>query len=231
MREKGSPLLEICCFNENSALIAQDSGADRIELCENYSQGGISPGIGLLEKLLPKIQIPIYCMVRPRGGNFVYSNSEMEIMRKEILERKTLGIQGFVLGILDSNRKLDSKLLKALVELANPLPITFHRAFDEVSHPELALEEIINLGFVRILTSGQKSKAWEGRFLIKDLVKRAEDRISIMPGSGIRSENILALAEETGSSEFHSSCLLSRDSEMANPMEIKNLRNLLNQIH
>jgi len=229
-RKPGSPLLEICCFNVESVLIAQDSGADRIELCENYSQGGISPNLKTLENLIPKIHIPIYCMVRPRGGDFNYSEREFITMQEEIEERKKLGIQGFVFGILDKNRNLETERLKILVKEASPLPITFHRAFDEVLEPEKALETIIDLGFERILTSGQKPKAWEGRDLIKRLVNLAGNRISIMPGSGIRSDNIEELFQETQAHEFHGSALFNPESEIADGREIQNLRNKLNLV-
>jgi copper homeostasis protein len=223
---EANTLLEICCFNLESALIAQDSGADRIELCENYALGGISPGLDLLDKLIPMVNIPIYCMVRPRGGNFEYSEEEFERMKEEILDRKPRGIQGFVLGMLDNDKRLEVKKLKVLMDLAYPLPITFHRAFDEILEPEKALEEIIDLGFERILSSGQKPSAWEGRDLLRELIEKSDQRISIMPGAGIRSSNISALKTYTGAREFHSSAILPGNPGTS-PMEVRNLKKSL----
>ncbi|MDB5232360.1 MAG: copper homeostasis protein CutC [Chitinophagaceae bacterium] len=198
-------VLEIAAFNISSALKAAASGADRIELCENIGEGGTTPSYGSLQLARRKISIPVFPMIRPRGGDFIYSDEEFAVMKSDINVCKLLGFEGIVFGILNNNGTIDIKRTSILVEMAYPMEVTIHRAFDRTADPFLALEDIINCGCQRILTSGHVPNADDGKKLIKQLIDKADDRIIIMPGSGVRSNNILQLAEYTGALEMHSS--------------------------
>jgi copper homeostasis protein len=198
-------LLEIAVFNIQSALTAASAGADRIELCENPFDGGTTPSYGTLKKVIESINIPVFPIIRPRGGDFLYSNEEFDIMKNDLLLAKDLGYEGAVLGLLQANGTVDTERTKRLVDIAYPLEITFHRAFDRASNPLEALEHIIDCGCSRILTSGQVPNAFDNKTLIKQLVEASDERIIIMPGSGVRSNNIQQLIEYTGATEVHSS--------------------------
>jgi len=199
--------LEICCFDIETTILAANSGADRIELCLDYASGGLTPPLFWIEKIQQKTEVPLYCMIRPRPGDFKYSPDEFQTMKKEIRERREMGIRGFVFGILDENLDPDMPRLQELMELAFPLPVTFHRAFDWVRNPLNALDELITAGFERILSSGQRKSAWEGRELLKELIRVSSGRIAIMPGAGIRSESLEALNQYLKAEEYHSSAL------------------------
>lgn len=209
-------ILEICCFNFESALNAQLAGADRIELCDNIHEGGTTPSYGLISLLRDKLQIDINVIIRPRGGDFNYSDDEYSVMTEDILKAKGLGVNGIVSGILTKNRKIDIERTIDLVEIADPLPVTFHRAFDMCKDPFVSLEDIIKTGAKRLLTSGMKHTAFEGKELIKQLVQKAGDKIIIMPGSGINPGNIKEIAEMTGSTEFHSSAKILKGTKDKN---------------
>lgn len=196
---------EIACFDYKSAITAQDAGADRIELCTNQSEGGVTPSYGMIELAGKNIRIDLNVIIRPRGGNFFYSDSEFNIMKNDILICKSLGINGVVFGILNEDKTIDKNRNSGLVQLAYPMTTTFHRAFDATPDATKALEDVIQCGFTRILTSGQKSKAIEGAKLISELVKSAGERIIIMPGGGVRKENINDLIRITKANEYHSS--------------------------
>ncbi len=198
-------LLEIAVFNIQSALLAVEAGADRIELCENAAEGGTTPSLGTLKITREKISAPIFPMIRPRGGDFLYSDDEFEVMLKDALLCKELGFEGVVFGLLNMDGTIDKRRTTKLVELCYPLEVTFHRAFDRAAEPFQALEDIIECGCQRILTSGQVPNANDGKELIKQLIEKADDRILIMPGSGVRRDNIRALADYTGALEMHSS--------------------------
>lgn len=200
-------LLEIAVFNAEDAVVAVNIGANRIELCSNYEAGGITCSKEILYEIRRQVNIPIFPIIRPRAGNFCYNQSEFELMRQEVLLCKQLGYDGIVSGILNDDKTVDIVRTKELVGLANPLPVTFHRAFDEASNPFEAVEDIIKCGCKRILTSGQQKTAFEGKQLIKELIKKANDRIIIMPGGGVRSSNIVSLLEYTNASEFHSAAI------------------------
>lgn len=197
--------LEIAVFNIHSAIIAAEAGADRIELCENPFDGGTTPSYGTLKTVREKVSIPVFPIIRPRGGDFLYSQEEYEVMTKDVQLCKELGFEGVVIGLLNANGSIDTNRTKKLVELAYPLEVTFHRAFDRADQPLKALEDIISCGCQRILTSGQVPNAFEGKELIRQLVEKAEERIIIMPGSGVRASNIAQLAAVTGVTELHSS--------------------------
>ena len=197
--------LEICSFDLASALTAQDAGAHRIELCAGPAEGGTTPGPGVIRAARERLHIDLYPIIRPRGGDFLYSDEEYDTMLKEVAWCKELGCNGVVIGILKADGTIDKKRAARLVDLAYPLGVTFHRAFDWAANPFEAMEDIISIGCERILTSGQRPTAVEGATLINELVRQADDRIVIMPGSGVRSENLLHLLEKTDANEFHTS--------------------------
>src|ERR1700754_2001025 len=206
--------LEICAFNLTSALIAQQSGADRIELCVSPEEGGTTPSAGLIRTARESLKIQLYPIIRPRGGDFLYTEEEFRIMLRDIDYCKQVGCNGVVIGMLLRDETVDKHRCSRLVEAAYPMGVTFHRAFDRAANPFEALEEIIHMGCERILTSGQRPTALEGATLIDQLVREADDRIVIMPGSGVRSSNIADIAERTGAAEFHTSARLRQASGM-----------------
>lgn len=209
-----SYLLEICCYNLASAVIAQESGAHRVELCADPGDGGTTPSFSLIKTARKKLEIALYPIIRARGGDFLYSDEEFEIMLHDVRLCKKIGCDGVVIGILQPDGRIDKKKCSQLIESAYPLGVTFHRAFDWALNPFEALEDIIEVGCERILTSGQQPVAIEGAPLIADLVRQAADRISIMPGSGVRASNIADLAKQTAAQEFHSSARIQVKSEM-----------------
>lgn len=218
--------IEIACFNLESALIAKKAGADRVELCADMSVGGTTPTLEMIKQAREHLTIDINVMIRPRGGNFVYSDSEFEQMKSEIEIIKNLGISGFVFGILNDDNTINIQQNKTLVELAKPLPCTFHRAFDEVLDYEKALEDVISSGFSTILTSGTFPNVMEGKEVLKQLVIQANNRIEIMPGGGLRSNNISELNEMVNANWYHSSAI-TVGSETANSEEIIQLKKKL----
>lgn len=207
-------ILEIAVFNIYSAILAANAGADRIELCENPFDGGTTASYGTLKAVREKISIPVFPIIRPRGGDFLYNDDEFEVIKKDTLLCKELGFEGLVTGMLLQDGSIDIKRTAQLVELAYPLEITFHRAFDRVKDPLQSLEDIMKCGCQRILTSGQVPNAYDGKELIKQLVELADGRIIIMPGSGVRSNNIAQLADFTGAKELHSSARKNIHSAM-----------------
>ncbi len=221
-------LLEVAVFNIQSALIAAHAGAGRIELCENPADGGTTPSYGTLKTIREKIFIPVFPIIRARGGDFFYSDDEFAVMQKDVLLCKQLGFEGVVIGMLNKDATVDKEITKRLVELAYPLDVTFHRAFDRTKDAYQSLEDIIECGCQRILTSGQMPNAFEGKKLIKKLIEQADDRIIIMPGSGVRSNNIKELADFTGATELHSSARKNIQSEMefVNKGMNENLQNI-----
>jgi len=198
-------LLEICVFNIATALAAEKAGADRLELCENYANGGTTPSYGFLKTVREKISIPVFPMIRPRGGDYFHSDEEFEIIKEDVLLCKALGFEGVVFGLLKQDGRIDTDKTKRLTELAYPLEVTFHRAFDRCKDPMQSLEEIIACGCQRILTSGQYPTVMEGKELIKKLIDQANERIIIIPGSGLKSSNVVEIKEYTGAVEFHTS--------------------------
>lgn len=206
--------LEIIGFTIEGCIAAQKAGANRIELCSGPGEGGTTPSYGFIKVAREKLGIDLYVMIRPRGGDFLYSDEEFEIMKSDVLLCKQLGCDGIVTGILTRDGKIDIKRNKELVTLASPLKATFHRAFDRVSNPAEALEDVINSGFERILTSGGVPKASDGAKNLANLITQAAGRISIMPGSGVNASNIISLAKSTKAIEFHSSASITLQSRM-----------------
>jgi len=206
--------LEIIGFNIESCLIAEQAGAHRIELCDSPGEGGTTPSYGFIKAARKALHIELYPIIRPRGGDFLYTDAEFEIMCTDITLCKNLGCDGVVTGILNADGTVDKKRCGTLATLAYPMEISFHRAFDRTADPFQAMEDIIEIGFERILTSGQQADALQGAKLISQLIDQADDRIIIMPGSGIRPGNIIDIARETGALEFHSSARTDAKSQM-----------------
>lgn len=198
-------IIEIATSDFLTTRSAVEGGTDRIELCANLAEGGTTPSYGHIKKCRETFDVLIYPIIRPRGGDFLYNDEEFEIMMQDINLCKQLGCDGVVIGLLNKDGSIDIKRTSALVEAAYPLGVTFHRAFDRCRDPFEAMEQLIEIGCERILTSGQKPVATEAIELIAQLNKTADERIIIMPGSGVRKENIKTLAEKTGCVEFHSS--------------------------
>ncbi|MAD98102.1 MAG: copper homeostasis protein CutC [Flavobacteriaceae bacterium] len=197
--------LEICANSFQSALYAQEGGADRIELCSEFSVGGVTPSLGLLKEVKAHITIPVHVLIRPRSGNFVYSDAEFKQMKTDIEDCKKLGFDGIVSGVLQEDDQIDQEKTKELIDLARPLTFTFHRAFDCIPDPKEGLTTLKALGVDRILTSGQKTRAIEGIDLLDQLNKQAGKDIIILAGAGINSENIAAF-KAAGIQEVHASC-------------------------
>jgi copper homeostasis protein len=218
--------IEIACFNLESATLAQKAGADRVELCANISVGGTTPSIEIIQQARKNLSIDLYVMIRPRGGDFVYSEAELEQMKSDIENIKKLDVNGFVFGILNEDKTINIEQNNALVELAKPFPCSFHRAFDTVSNYEQALEDVISCGFSTLLTSGTFSNVTEGKEVLKKLVEQAKNRIEIMPGGGLRSTNISELNQIVNANWYHSSAITD-GTEIANPEEITQLNEKL----
>jgi len=207
-------LVEICAGSLNSAFAAFQGGANRIELCDNLYEGGTTPSYGIVKVAQEKINIPINVLIRPRGGDFCYNSLEFEVMKQDILFCKALGINGVVIGILLANGQVDEERTAALIDLARPLSVTFHRAFDMTPKPMQSLSVLKNLGVDRILTSGQKRTVIEGAELIAELIKEAGDDIIILPGGGLTVDNIEGFARSSVAKEFHATCRSSTVSKM-----------------
>lgn len=215
--------LEIACFNYDSAIIAQESGADRIELCDNMQLGGTTPNLITAERVREKLTIKMHVIIRPRGGDFVYTEEEFAEMKQDIQRFKEIGVDGFVFGILNNDGSVNKNQNVELVQLASPLSCTFHRAFDVVDSIEKGLEDVIDCGFQTILTSGRGKNVEEGILDLELIQKLAKDRIVIMPGGGLRSSNIKMLKEKLQPTFYHSSAITNQ-TETADPDEIKNIR-------
>lgn len=205
MRSQNNILIEVCTDGYEMSLDAVRNGASRLELCSAISEGGLTPALSLTESVCRDSKVPVMVMIRPRAGDFCYSRYEFDLMKDDVLHAKKAGAAGVVFGILLPDGSVDIKRCEQLIELARPMQVTFHRAFDMTSDPFLAMEEIITLGAETILTSGQRQVAEDGLELIRELVKRAGDRISIMAGSGVNPNNILLL-HEVGIKAFHFTC-------------------------
>ena len=198
------PLLEITVESLDSALAAERGGADRIELCAELIHGGLSPSVAAMRKLHEELDIPVFPIIRPRAGDFVYSESEVAAMRRDISTARDMGMDGVVLGILRADRSVDVERTMELVQWARPLEVTFHRAFDQTPDLFLALDDVIATGATRILTAGGAAAAPEGVEILQKLVEAAGNRVVIMPGGGLDAANIAKVVADTKASEFHS---------------------------
>lgn len=220
--------LEVIAFTIESCLLIQKAGAHRIELCDNPADGGTTPSYGFLKKARELVSIDLYPMIRPRGGDFLYNADEFEMMKEDILICKDLGCDGVVIGLLNADGTIDKKRTASLIELAYPLGVTFHRAFDRTRDAMEALETLIEIGCERVLTSGLTPDVTQGTDMLTQLLTAADNRIIIMPGSGVRSNNIKELAQQTGATEFHTSARTSISSKMS--YSNKKLNETLNTI-
>jgi len=184
-------IIEVCAESYEYAVKAEKAGADRIELCKDLHLDGLTPDYESSKRTIDTLDIPVFILIRPRGGDFIYSHEEFELMKRDILKFKKMGCKGIVSGVLNDDNTIDIKKTKELVELSRPLEFTFHRAFDKVNNPLNEIENLIELGIDRVLTSGQKEKAIDGLVLLKQLNSISKNRIKIMPGSGINKSNIV----------------------------------------
>ncbi len=203
--EEEKYIIEIATSDFPTTKSAVEGGADRIELCANLAEGGTTPSFGTIKQCREAFSVSLYPIIRPRGGDFLYTKDEFEIMLQDVKLCKQSGCDGIVIGLLNMDGTIDIVRTAVLIEVAYPLGVTFHRAFDRCKDPFAALEQLIEIGCERILTSGQFPSVVDGVELVTELNKKADERIIIMPGSGVRKENIKMLAEKTGCIEFHSS--------------------------
>ena len=197
--------LESCCTDVEQIRRAQEAGARRIELCEKLAVGGVTPSAELLKAAISVARVPVNVLVRPRGGDFVFSAAEADTMLRDIELCREAGAAAVVIGALDSRGDVDMPLMRRLCDAASGMSVTFHRAFDVCADPLAAFEDVLALGCDRLLTSGHESDAFKGRFFIAELVERAAGRIIVMPGCGVRRSNIARIAADTGAVEFHAS--------------------------
>lgn len=237
--------LEVIGFDLASCVIAEAKGADRIELCANPHEGGTTPSYGTIAAAREAVSIELFPIIRPRGGDFLYTDQEFQAMAQDIDRCRELACDGVVIGMLRKDGSVDLERCAELMQRAGDMQVTFHRAFDRVRDPLASLEEVIGLGCARILTSGLRPNVDLGREMLRTLVDAAGDRITIMPGSGVRSTNILELAKFTGATAFHSSARATQASSMdyvnpamaeeltavtIDPDEVSELRRLLDQL-
>ena len=206
--------LEVIAFDILSCHLAADNGADRIELCANPNEGGTTPSYGMMKAARRSTHIQVFPIIRPRGGDFLYTEEEFQAMKDDIKAAQDIGCEGVVIGILNKYGDIDLEKCQELVEIAKGIDVTFHRAFDRVKDPQSSLEQVIAIGCKRILSSGLRPTALEGSSILKSLVKQANGRIKIMPGSGVRADNIVQLAKDTGAVCFHSSARKTLESRM-----------------
>jgi copper homeostasis protein len=199
--------IEVVAYNIEDAIKAADKGAHRIELCASPAEGGTTPSFGTISAVKEILSIPVHVMIRPRGGDFIYSETEFESMKIDIEICKKLNVDGVVFGILNNGSKVDVERCKVLVELARPMTSNFHRAFDRCDDSYTALEDIISCGFKRVLTSGKAESAIDGCALLSELVKKAGNQLMILPGGKVRKENFVGLVNLTKANEFHTSAI------------------------
>lgn len=222
--------IEICCGSIQSAANAKAAGATRIELCQNLNEGGTTPSYATIKQCVEDLHLDVFVLVRPRPGDFVYNDVEIQNMLEDVRICKELGVAGVVVGFLHPDGSIDTKLTRRFVETAAPVPVTFHRAFDRCKDWRKSLEEVIACGCKRILTSGCHPTAMEGKETLKELVRLAGDRITILVGSGVRPDNAQALVEFTHAKEIHGSCKVHTDGgyEETDTETVKQLIHILN---
>jgi copper homeostasis protein len=209
-----SLIFEVCVDSAEAAMAAEEGGAHRVELCSDLLEGGLTPSAGTIRVARERVRIGIMAMVRPRGGDFCYTDTEFSVMREDLRTAVALGVNGVVVGILHPDGTIDRERTAELIALARPLPVTFHRAFDVTRDPFEALETLVALGVERVLTSGQEPSAFEGLDLIAKLTRRAAGRIVVMPGGGITERNAGRIGAASGASELHFASLEPREGRM-----------------
>ena len=224
-------MLEVCAYNIQSCRIAEQAGAKRIELCADPAAGGVTPGYGTIQYVLEQISIPAYIMLRPRGGNFVYDADELAIMCRDIQILKELGCPGIATGVLLPDGRIDTEQMKRITELAYPMGVTCHKAFDRTPDAAQALEDVIASGCERILTSGLMPTAMDGAHTLHSLVTQAAGRIIIMPGGGVRSTNLAQLRQITGATEFHSSGITSTNTDYLYIASAAEIKAMVREVH
>lgn len=197
------PLIEVCVNSTESAIASQSGGADRVELCDNLFEGGTTPSAGSIALAREHLHIKLHVIIRPRGGDFLYSDLEFAIMEHDIETAKGLGADGVVIGLLTADGDIDAPRTRQLVELARPMSVTFHRAFDVARDPMQSLDALIDIGIDRLLTSGQEASVAEGADMIAELIQRAGNRLIVMPGAGFNERNVARIVAQTGAKEIH----------------------------
>jgi len=223
--------LEVCANSFMSALAAQNGGAVRVELCDNMAEGGTTPSYAQIKACKERLNIQVWPIIRPRGGDFLYTDDEFHLMKEDIRICKMLHCDGAVTGILTSSGEIDIDRCRELIALASPMPLAFHRAFDMCENKTSALEQLIHLGFVRVLSSGGSDTALNGAPVLAELVKQAKDRISIMPGAGIQPDNIETLQQLTGARTFHASARVQVESKMQYRNEKAKMGRITDEYH
>ncbi|MCF2612271.1 MULTISPECIES: copper homeostasis protein CutC [Fusobacterium] len=194
---------EACVGSYSEAVSAEKRGADRVELCDNLDVGGTTPSYGTIKTTVEKLKIPVFVMIRPRGGNFCYNKNEIEIMKKDIELCKALGVKGIVLGVLTKNDEIDYPLLKELIDLAAPMEVTFHKAIDDLENPVLEIKKLAEIGVKRILSSGTKAKALDGKDILNKMIAEANDDITVIVAGGVTTDNFDKVSKEIVSTEYH----------------------------
>ena len=194
---------EACVGSYSEAVSAEKRGADRVELCDNLDVGGTTPSYGTIKTTVEKLKIPVFVMIRPRGGNFCYNKNEIEIMKKDIELCKALGVKGIVLGVLTKNDEIDYPLLKELIDLADPMEVTFHKAIDDLENPVLEIKKLAEIGVKRILSSGTKAKALDGKEILNKMIAEANDDITVIVAGGVTTDNFDKVSKEIVSTEYH----------------------------
>ena len=217
---KQRPLLEVCVDSVEGCIAAHEGGADRVELCASLVEGGTTPSLGMLAACRDAAPIPIMAMIRPRGGDFLYSPHELAAMRTDIARAKEAGASGVVLGLLRADGTVDVERTRELIDRARPMQVTFHRAFDMARDALEALDALTALGVDRVLTSGREASVIEGLDRIAALVRAAGERIVVMPGGGVREDNIRRVIDATGAREVH----FTARGQLASPMRFQNAR-------
>ena len=213
--EEEGVTLEICVDSVASALAAEQGGARRVELCDYLAGGGTTPSAGMIEIVRKNISIGLHVLIRPRRGDFLYSELEFQIMKRDIQMCRELGADGVVIGMLTQEGNIDTARTKELIQLASPLSVTFHRAFDLTLDPLKAMDDLLQLQVHRLLTSGQQETALQGVELIRELKRRAAGKLLVMPGGGVNPNNVKELVSRTGVTEVHASLRRSVDSSMS----------------
>ena len=209
------PILEVCAGSLASALAAQEGGAYRVELCDNLYEGGTTPSYGTIEVARRMLSIRLHVIIRPRGGDFLYSDLEYEVIKQDVIHCREAGADGVVIGFLKDDGRIDTRRTLEIVKLALPMSVTFHRAFDMTRDPFEALDDLMGCGIDRILTSGQENQATDGSDLIARLISKSAGKLVIMPGGGLNEHNITEFAAKTGASEYHATLRRTLESGMA----------------
>lgn len=211
--------IEICVGDVESAIAAEAGGADRVELCDNLAVGGTTPSAGTIAEAVRWLSIPVHVLIRPRAGDFVHGDRELAVIRRDIEAARALGVAGIVIGVLDDRRRIATSQMAALIELARPLSVTFHRAIDASLDPLDTLDRLIELGVDRVLSSGGRPSALQGAAMLRSMVDRAAGRIAVMAGGRVSAENVDSLLQTTGVREIHVGSAATRGAGCGDPVD------------